>query len=118
MENKISSEICIKCAECCKNYPFVVLSQHDIFELEKITALPFDAFTNQKGGAVEVYFLDFKKNGECIFLNENNGDYSCNVYESRPAICRKYPGKKSQDEVCDSNRKRIQQSGVGLTQLA
>ncbi|MBU0991038.1 MAG: YkgJ family cysteine cluster protein [Proteobacteria bacterium] len=107
MANIITSEICKKCGECCQNYPFVELSQYEIFALEKLTGLPSDAFTNQKYGAVEEYFLDFKENGDCIFLNEHNGDYSCGVYEARSAICRNYPSKKSENEVCDSNRKRI-----------
>lgn len=78
-----------------------------------MTGLPSSAFTNQKGGAVEECFLDFKENGDCIFLNENNGEHSCGVYGARPAICRKYPAKISQNEVCDSNRKRIPQKNFG-----
>jgi uncharacterized protein len=109
----ITSEICKKCAECCKNYPFVELSQHEILELEKLTKLPSEAFANQKGGAVEEFFLDFKENGDCIFLNERNGDYSCGVYEARSAICRNYPAKQSQNEVCDSNRERILRKNFG-----
>ena len=107
MEKKITSEICIKCAECCKNHPFVELSQHEVFELEKMTGLPSGDFSNQKGRAVEEYFLDFKENGDCIFLNEKNGEYSCGVYEARSVICRMYPAKKSETDVCDANRKRI-----------
>jgi len=107
VENKITSEICIKCAECCKNYPFVELSQDEIIELEKVTGLPSDDFSNRKGRAVEEYFLDFKENGDCIFLNEKNGEYSCGVYEARSVICRTYPAKKSETDVCDANRKRI-----------
>ena len=57
MNTIITSEICKKCAECCKNYPFVELSQHDIFELEKLTKLPSDAFAKQKGWEVEEFFL-------------------------------------------------------------
>lgn len=105
MQNIILSEICTKCAECCKNYSFVELSQNEIYELGKLTGLPFDVFTDQKGEAVEEYFLQFKENGEWFFLNENNGDYSCGVYEARSGICRNYPSKPSQNEVCDANRK-------------
>lgn len=107
MENIISSEICKKCGECCKHYPFVELSQNDIYELEKMTGLPLDVFANQKGEEVEEYFLSFKENGDCFFLNDNNGSCFCGVYEARPALCRKYPSKPSQNEVCHSNRKMI-----------
>ena len=106
MKNKITSEICKKCAECCKNHPFVELSQHEIYELEKLTGLPSDVFSNRKGEAFDEYFLDFKENGDCFFLDENNGDYSCAVYLSRSEICRNYPSKPLQNEVCDSNRKK------------
>jgi len=107
MKNIISSEICKKCAECCKNYPFIKLYQNEISELEKLTGLPFDVFTNQKGEAIEEYFLQFKENGDCFFLNENNGNYSCIVYEARVGICRKYPSNPSENEVCDANRRMI-----------
>jgi Fe-S-cluster containining protein len=113
METTILSEICRKCAECCKNYPFVELSQNEIYELEKLTGLPFDMFTSQKGEAVGEYFLKFKENGDCFFLNENNGDYSCGVYEARSRICRNYPSKPGQNEVCDANREMILRNNSG-----
>ncbi len=113
MENIILSAICKKCAECCKNYPFVELSQNEIYELRKMTGLPFEVFTNPKGNAVEEYFLQFKENGDCFFLNENNGDYSCGVYEARSGICRNYPSKPSQNEACDANREMILRNNSG-----
>ena len=104
MENIIPTEICNKCAECCKNSPFVELSKNEINSLEQVTGLHFDVFTNPKGKAVEEYFLQFQENGDCFFLNENNGSYSCGVYEARPGICKNYPSKPRQKEVCDTNR--------------
>jgi Fe-S-cluster containining protein len=86
----------------------VELSPHDIDALEKLTGLPLDVFANQKGEAVEEYFLSFKENGDCFFLNNNNGDYSCEVYEARSEICRNYPSKPSQNKVCKLNRASIQ----------
>ena len=100
MENAISSETCKNCAECCKHYSFVELSQAEINALEKFTGLSFEVFTNPKGKAVEEYFLKFKENGYCFFLNENNGKYSCGVYEYRPEICRSFPSKPIQKESC------------------
>ena len=113
MENIISSEICRKCAECCKNFPFVELSHNEVYELEKRTGLPFDVFTNRKGDSVAEFFLQFKENGDCFFLNENNGDYSCGVYEARSEICRNYPSNLRQNEVCDANRKMILRKNSG-----
>jgi uncharacterized protein len=105
MENTISSETCKSCAECCKHYSFVELSQIEINALEKLTGLPFEVFTNPKGKAVEEYFLKFKENGDCYFLNANNGNYSCSVYEARAGICVNYPSGPIQNETCDANRK-------------
>jgi len=113
MENAALGEICKKCAECCRHYPFVELSQNDIHALRKFTGLRLDAFTNPKGKRVEEYFLKSKENGDCLFLNENNDNYSCGVYEARPRVCRDYPSTPSQNEVCDANRRQCQSDDSG-----
>ncbi len=107
------SEICKKCAECCKHFPYIELSQNEINELRKVTGLRCDVFANPKGKAVEEYFLQFKENGDCFFLKENNGDYSCGVYEARSVICRNYPSKPRQHEVCDANREMFLRNNPG-----
>jgi Fe-S-cluster containining protein len=101
------SEICKKCAVCCKNNPFVELSKNDINALKKVTGIPSDVFTYPKDKAAEEYFLQFQDNGYCIFLNEENGNFSCNVYETRPEICKNYPSKQKQKEFCDGNREKF-----------
>ena len=103
MENIILTEICKICAACCKNHPFVDLSKKEIHSLEQVTGLHSDVFTNPKGKVVEEYFLQFQENGHCFFLNENNGSFSCGVYETRPGICKNYPSKPMQKKVCDAN---------------
>lgn len=112
MENIINSEICKKCGQCCRNYPYVELTQHEVFELEKLTGLHSDAFTNKK--SVDEYFLDFKDNGDCIFLNGDSGDYSCGVYVARSAICRNYPQIDPQNDACYAHRKRISNINSGF----
>jgi len=106
VENNISTKICGKCADCCKNYPLVELSENEINSLEVLTGLKFDVFINSKGKADDGYFLQFKENGHCFFLNENNGTYSCRIYEARPEICKTYPSTPRQREACNSNRKK------------
>jgi Fe-S-cluster containining protein len=113
MENVITSEICKKCAECCKNFPFVELSQTEIHEIEKLTDLPSELFTNQKSEVDEEYFLQLKENGDCFFLNEKNGDYSCGVYAARSGICRNYPSNPKQKEACNSNREEMLRNNSG-----
>lgn len=90
-KNIASSKICKRCTECCKNYPFVKLSKNEIVLLEQATKYNFDVFTNPIGTPAEGYFLKFQKNGDCVFLTETNGSYSCSVYETRPEICKNYP---------------------------
>jgi Fe-S-cluster containining protein len=104
MKTIISSERCKKCAQCCKNFPYVKLAKNEIDSLERATALPFDEFTYQKDKALEEYFLQFKENGDCFFLSEENGSYLCAVYETRPRICRNYPSMPAQKESCSKNR--------------
>ena len=103
MESIVLTEICKKCAECCKNHPFVDLSKNEITSLEKLTGIHPDVFTIPKGKIVEEYFLQFKNNGYCFFLCENNGSFSCGVYEARPEVCKNYPSKPIQKSACDSN---------------
>ena len=103
MENTILSETCKICGKCCQNYPFVKLSKNDINSLEKATKLYFDVFTNPIGKVIEGYFLQFQKNGDCFFLKEHNGSYSCSVYETRPEMCKNYPSKPKQKEFCSAN---------------
>lgn len=100
-------EICRKCADCCKKFPFVELSENEIDGLKQVTGLPFEVFTNPKGKAVEEYFLKFRENGYCFFLIENDGTYSCSVYESRPEICRRFPSKPIQKEACSEICKKL-----------
>ena len=65
-----------------------------------------DDFINQKGEAVEEYFLKFKENGDCFFLNKKDGSYFCAVYEARPEICKKYPSRPRQKETCEANMEK------------
>jgi len=101
MENVISTRICKRCGECCKQSPFVELSNPEINSLERLTGLPPELFTNQKPSEVEEYFLQFNDKGACIFLNEKNGGYSCSVYDARPEACKAFPSKPIENKFCD-----------------
>jgi len=107
IENFISMKMCKKCAECCKNYPLIRISKNEINSLELLTGLHFGIPINSKGKEYEGYLLQFKENGDCFFLNENNGNYSCDVYEVRPEICKKYPSTLRQQEVCALNKEKL-----------
>jgi len=108
MANPALGDICKKCAECCRHYPFIELSKDDIHALKKFTGLHVDAFTNPRNADGEGHILKFKENGDCLFLNENSGGYFCAVYEARSAVCRDYPSIPSQNKICDANRRECQ----------
>jgi len=107
MEDVITADLCQKCAGCCKNFPFVELSEDEIDLLKLSTGLELDIFTNSKGedgcGEGEGYFLKFSLKGDCFFLKENNGRHSCSVYESRPSVCTNYPTRQKEKETCDAH---------------
>ena len=107
MKNSVTNETCKKCAACCKHYPFVELSPREISALEQETALHCDLFTNQKGDSGDEYFLQFKENGDCYFLNEKNGCFSCAVYAARPGICKKYPSIPTEKAACSQHWGRL-----------
>ena len=103
-----NSEVCLMCTECCKNYPFIELSPDEIRSLEKFTALKADEFTYPKDKAGTEHFLKFKDNGECFFLEENDGSYSCSVYSARSHLCKEYPSTQIQKEVCKKKWQKSQ----------
>ncbi|WP_430816948.1 YkgJ family cysteine cluster protein [Carboxylicivirga sp. RSCT41] len=107
MERIISSITCQKCGICCQNFPFVELNDKEITRLENFTKLNRTDFTEPKGPSyADGYFLKSKENGDCIFLNSHNGNYSCGVYEARAEICRNYPVNEKHWQWCFENRKK------------
>ncbi len=105
MENKISSLTCQNCGVCCRNFPFVELNNEELQALEKFTNLQREEFTNPRGHSyADGHFLKTKENGDCIFLNVDNGFFSCGVYPARAGICRNYPINEHHWKWCNENR--------------
>ena len=101
MGRTITSEMCVKCAGCCSNFPFVVLSTDEIGALSKFTGLDADAFFDSDRGSSPRRFLKHQKSGSCVFLREAAGNKVCSVYEARPSVCRSYPFTPVQHKVCE-----------------
>lgn len=100
--------MCTKCGGCCRNFPFVELSEAEIERLSVFTGLEGCAFADSDRGLEPRRFLRFREGGSCIFLKESAGLAVCSVYEARPDICRSYPFTPSQDKVCEETwRKRL-----------
>jgi Fe-S-cluster containining protein len=96
----ISKIQCIKCAGCCKHYPFIGLSERELNLIANYTTLDIDRFAESKEQTVGSYFLKFNQNGDCYFLKHKDDLYSCAIYEIRPRICRDYPHTDIQSEYC------------------
>lgn len=95
-----SSKICIACGACCRNFPYVQLTQNDIDRLESFTGFTPKEFVSCDEKDGENRFIKFKENGECVFLNNTDGHYTCGVYQARPEICSAYPWTDTQDTTC------------------
>jgi Fe-S-cluster containining protein len=81
------------------------LSREEVASLESYTSLKLDEFANPKDKDGKGHFLKFHDTGDCVFLKEENGRYSCSVYLVRPGICKNYPSNTIQDNVCENNCK-------------
>lgn len=95
-----STHVCNGCGSCCRNFAYVRVSQNDIETLENFTGLSSEQFTDNVDKAGKKRFMKFQENGDCIFLNVIDGDYSCSVYEARSKTCRDYPSTDIQRETC------------------
>lgn len=107
LKNIIFSKICQNCGECCKHFPFIKLPQDEIEVIEQYTGLNSASFMNAIGTPEDGYFLKFKENGSCIFLEESKHKYSCSIYEVRSELCRNYPSNPVQDKACIAKRQKV-----------
>jgi|SRR4051812_19265431 Fe-S-cluster containining protein len=87
---------CAKCPGYCCSYPVIAVNKRDIARLAERFGLSFDdakaRFTVARFG--EKYTMR-RKNDEifgrvCQFFDTEHR--RCSIYESRPSVCRTYPG--------------------------
>ena len=104
--DKARPHSCINCAACCRNFPYIQLSQTDVEAIESFTGLAPDEFSNSGEREGEKRFLKFTENGDCIFLKMTDGSYACRIYEARSTICRAYPATDTQHHTCHKNSNR------------
>ena len=77
------------CGECCKKLVVEVTN----LEIKKIKSLGYKGknFLEKDFFGSGTNVLKRNKDG-CIFLKkEEDGKYSCKIYENRPKICKDYP---------------------------
>lgn len=102
MGRATTSEMCRKCGGCCRNFPFVELSDLEIRRLSEFTGLEAAAFSDSNREPEPRRFLKFQASGSCVFLKEDAAGFCCSVYEARPGICRSYPFSPVEDKVCEA----------------
>ncbi|MFQ6095661.1 MAG: YkgJ family cysteine cluster protein [Candidatus Bathyarchaeia archaeon] len=87
---------CLRCASLCCRLGGPPLTQRDVDRIRKM-GYDADFFLNRTSpkrfGRISnmVGVMENRKDGSCIFLNEEDGVYECSIYEYRPALCRLYP---------------------------
>ena len=89
---------CKTCGQCCKNYPFIMMSNTEVERLEATSGLSREVFSHPHNDG---HFLLFQENTGCFFLKGDVGSYYCGVYEGRPNICRSYPSTTDQINTCE-----------------
>lgn len=84
---------CLRCALCCGDTEtrvrHVLLLKREAELISEVTSRSIDAFATEVEGR-EPYVYEMRKTrkeGKCIFLEDNR----CDIYLSRPLICRFYP---------------------------
>ncbi len=87
---------CDLCGRCCTREfnDHVFLLEKDVSAIRDVDSdalepAPYPEYCDQNGNFyVSGYALRVKKDGSCIFLNENK---KCTIYNKRPSICSLYP---------------------------
>lgn len=79
---KCNTKICK--SECCYNVP---MSKSYLTAYRKKIVTPVIRLMDAGKNVVVPVTSEDLNNNRCPFLTEN---YKCNIYESRPEICRKY----------------------------
>ncbi|HYL99320.1 MAG TPA: YkgJ family cysteine cluster protein, partial [Blastocatellia bacterium] len=94
---KRKSELCLVCGKCCMAMTFyggeVDDDARDEIKWMELHGLRIDYAEKRVSPTVttlEYYFTIPKR---CDVLQENDGKFTCGVYETRPQMCRDYDGR-------------------------
>jgi Fe-S-cluster containining protein len=93
---------CSRCTQCCGDTEtrirHVLFLEKEAERISKVTSKPLEAFACRiVGHGPYLYEMKKGKEGKCVFLERKD----CNIYASRPLICRYYPFelKTERDEI-------------------
>jgi len=85
---------CQYCADCCRR-SMPAVTEQEIETIARTTGKKPEEFTRPAHHAIlDLYVLQNKSNGECIFLEKEEEKFSCSIYEVRPQECVDFPPEK------------------------
>ncbi len=87
---------CIRCNLCCGTGPNVTLTVFDVIRMAEFLNIHWRTFLYDYAKVIVGDMMVFialrdKGNGECIFMEYENGLTKCRIYPARPMRCRLYP---------------------------
>ncbi len=99
-----NENVCKKCASCCKSLAIWVQDSEGMSD--RLSFLQSPVISYIRTGIVKhsIEWLILVINLRCIHLNENNGIYSCKIWDSseKPNLCRSYPSNQFYDFVSNT----------------
>jgi len=98
---------CMMCGDCCREKTpdsnLILISAAEVSDIISATGMkwnevadPYPDFFDVGECKVTFAWCLKRKNGQCLFLNENN---RCSIYKNRPWICRTYPFMLTDDDL-------------------
>lgn len=82
--NDIKSEVCQRCAACCR---ISINTEGNLRQKEFFEKIGYDVkVLNSRGGRIQMQ-VDL---GDCKYLEKKDGLYHCSIYEARPRLCREF----------------------------
>jgi len=87
-----SDSLCDQCGECCRRSDPIILSLDDVSRLEeKFGPIEVQQYIKREDGKFML-----KETQPCRFLGE---DDRCDIYESRPTVCRQFPVNRTEKDI-------------------
>jgi len=91
---------CQHCAQCCIGEEILVEEEEIKIITERTGINPEDITRLHYYEILEYHIIEQKPNNECLFLNKDEKEFACEIYEFRPNLCAQYPSNERQLEWC------------------
>ena len=81
---------CQSCGACCRN-ELVYLDEEEVKTIESLGYNRENFLKKHSNGNDNYLSTKGDKMNSCYFLDEEDGDCSCRIYENRPSACKLFP---------------------------